>query len=92
MQQKEDFFNVVLQAIQFKYLPVWLKLRRIWCYNQECSNDLEVGFLDLIHRLHLHYCAGCYVGHGQVAEQACGRPAQEEVVQTTRRCEGRGEN
>lgn len=29
-----------------------------------------------MHRLHLHSCAGRYIGHGQVAEQACGQPAQ----------------
>ena len=44
-----------------------------------------------MHRVHLHNCAGCYVGHGQVAERACGRPAHEEAVQTTRDVWGEGE-
>ena len=43
-----------------------------------------------MHREHLHYCAGCYVGHGQVVERACGRPAQLEAVQTTRDVRARG--
>ena len=43
-----------------------------------CRWGLPVWWLDFIHvhRLHLHSCAGRYVGHGQVAEEACGRPAQ----------------
>ena len=43
-----------------------------------------------VHRVHLHNYAVCYVGHGQVAERACGRPAQEEAVQTTRDVRGEG--
>ena len=41
-----------------------------------------------MHRVNLHNCAGCYVGHGQVAERASGRPGQEEAVQTTRDVRG----
>ena len=60
------------------------KLRRFWRFKQLLQRtwvwptDLEVWWLDFIHvhHLHLHSCAGRYVGHGQVAEEACGRPAQ----------------
>ena len=70
VQQKED---LQAQLCSFFYL------------SREIFFNVVLQAIQInVHRVHLHNCAGYHVGHGQVAERACGRPAQEEAVQTTR--------
>ena len=74
VQQKED---LQAQLCSFFYL------------SREIFFNVVLQAIQInVHRVHLHNYAGCYVGHGQVAERASGRPGQEEAVQTTRDVRG----
>jgi len=79
----ENFVNLkkkkVKENVQQKELCSFFYLSREIFFNVVLQ-AIQIN----MHRVHLHNYAGCYVGHGQVAERACGRPGQEEAVQTTR--------